>query len=75
MMRLIGRFALLAVALLLNACTATAKQDHVCPGQQIIIHFASATDVASPGFDAGLSRDAGVPLAYMRPLFDDYYLY
>ena len=28
-----------------------------------------------PGVNACLSRAAGVPLDYMRPLFDDYYLY
>jgi hypothetical protein len=69
------RISLLLVALLLNACTATATQNTVCHGQRVMIHFTPGVDVARPGFKAGLSRDAGVPLDYMRHLFDDYYLY
>jgi len=68
------RISLLLVVLL-NACTATATQGTVCHGQQIMIRFASGMDVTLSGFDAELSRDAGVPLDYMRPLFDHYYLY
>jgi hypothetical protein len=75
MMTANGHILLLLVALLLNACAATATQNAVCHGQQVIIHFAPGVDVARAGFNAGLSRDAGVPLDYMRPLFDDYYLY
>jgi hypothetical protein len=67
--------SLLLAALLLNACAATATQDTVCHGQQLMIEFAPGVDVTRPGFDAGLSRDAGVPVNYLRYLFDDYYLY
>ena len=69
------RISLLLVALLLNACAATASLNTVCHGQRVIIHFVPGVDVARPGFKAGLSRDAGVPIDYMRHLFDDYYLY
>jgi hypothetical protein len=47
----------------------------VCQGQQIIISFASGIDVTRYTFNAGLSRDAGIQLDYMRPLFDDHHLY
>jgi hypothetical protein len=67
--------SLLPAALLLNACAATATRNTVCHGQQLMIEFAPGVDVARTGFDAGLSRDAGVPVDYMRYLFDDYYLY
>jgi len=67
--------SLLLATLLLNACAATATQNTVCHGQRIMIHFVPGVDVTRPGFDAGLSRDAGVSVDYMRPLFDDYYLY
>jgi len=67
--------SLLPVVLLLNACAATATQSTVCHGQQIMIHFTSGVDVTRSGFTADLSHAAGVPLDYMRPLFDDYYLY
>jgi len=66
---------LLLIALLLNACTATATQHTVCNGQRVTIHFVPGINVEHPGFNAGLSRDAGVPLDHMRPLFDDYHLY
>ena len=66
---------LLVVLLLLNACAATATQNAECHGQQIMLHIVPGVDVVSPGFNAGLLRDAGVPLDYMRPLFDDYHLY
>lgn len=69
------RISLQLVALLLNACAATATQHTVCQGPQLMIHFVPGVDVEFPGFNAGLSRDAGVPLDFMRPLFDDYYLY
>lgn len=69
------RIALLLAALLLNACAATATENTVCHGQRIIIHFAPGVDVTRSGFTEGLTRDAGVPVDYMRPLFDDYYLY
>lgn len=69
------RIALLLAALLLNACAATATENTVCHGQRIIIHFVTGVDVTRTGFNEGLSRDAGVPVDYMRPLFDDYYLY
>jgi hypothetical protein len=69
------RIALLLVALLLNACAATATENTVCDGQRIIIHFAPGVDVTRTGFNVGLSRDAGVAVDYMRPLFDDFYLY
>lgn len=68
-------FPLLLIALLLNACAATATGNTACHGQQVTIHFMPGTDVAHPGFNADLARDAGEPLDYMRPLFDDYYLY
>ena len=68
-------FSLLPAALLLHACAATATQDTVCHGQRIMIEFAPGVDVTRAGFDAGLSGDAGVPVNYMRYLFDDYYLY
>jgi len=68
-------FSLLLAALLLNACAATATQNTACYGQQIMIHFAPNVDVALPAFNASLSHDAGVPLNYMRPLFENYYLY
>jgi len=67
--------SLLPAALLLNACAATATQDTACHGQRIMIHFVPGVDVTRTGFNAGLTRDAGVPVDYMRPLFDDYYLY
>jgi len=67
--------SLLLAALLLNACAATATQNTVCHGQRVMIHFVPGVDVTRPGFHAGLSRDAGVPVDYMRYLFDDYYLY
>jgi hypothetical protein len=69
------RIALLLAAVLANACAATATHDTVCHGQRVMVHFVPGVDVALPGFNAGLSHDAGVPLDYMRPLFDDYYLY
>ena len=69
------RISLLLVVLLLNACAATATQNAGCHGQQIMLHIVPGVDVASPNFNAGLLRDAGVPLDYMRPLFDDYHLY
>ena len=68
-------FPLLLTVLLLNACAATATGDTACHGQQVTIQFMPGTDVAHPGFNAGLARDAGEPLDYMRPLFEDYYLY
>jgi len=66
---------LLITALLLNACAPAATGTHACSGQQIIISFAPGVDVMYPGFTAGLSRDAGVPIDYIRHLFDDHYLY
>lgn len=69
------RISLLFVVLLLNACETTATQNAGCHGQQIMLHFMPDVDVAFPGFNEGLLRDAGVPLDYMRPLFDDYHLY
>ena len=42
--------SLLLVALLLNACAATATQNTVCHGQRVMIHFAPGVDVARPGF-------------------------
>jgi hypothetical protein len=69
------RISLLLAALLLNACAASATQNTACHGQRVMIHFAPGVDVTRTGFNAGLSRDAGVPVDYMRPLFDDYYLY
>ena len=68
-------FSLLLAAPLLNACAANATQNTACYGQQILIHFAPNVDVALPAFNASLSHDAGVPLNYMRPLLEDYYLY
>jgi hypothetical protein len=68
-------FSLLLAAHLLNAFAATATPNTACHGQQIIIHFAPNVDVAPPTFNASLSRDAGIPINYMRPLFGDYYLY
>ena len=68
-------FSLLLAAPLLNACAETATQNTACYGQQILIHFAPNVDVALPAFNASLSHDAGVPLNYMRPLLEDYYLY
>jgi len=69
------RISLLFVVLLLNACAATATQNAGCHGQQIMLHIVPGVNVASPDFNAGLLRDAGVPLDYMRHLFDDYHLY
>jgi len=69
------RMPLLLITLLLNACASTATQNTVCHGQRVTIQFMSGIDVEYPGFNAGLARDAGVPLDYMRHLFDDYYLY
>jgi hypothetical protein len=68
-------FSLLLAAPLLNACAATATQNTACYGQQIIIHFAPNVDVALSTFNASLSHDAGLPLSYIRPLFEDHYLY
>ena len=66
---------LLITALMLNACAPAVTGTHTCSGQQIIITFAPGVDVRYPGFTAGLSRDAGVPIEYMRHLFGDHYLY
>ena len=74
-MTLNWRISSLLTALLLNACAATATQVAVCHGKKIMIQFVPGVDVMRADFSAGLSRDAGVPVDYMRPLFDDYYLY
>ena len=74
-MMLSNRRILLLFVALLNAGVVIATQNTVCPGPRIMIHFVPGVDVGLPGFNAGLSRAAGVPLDYMRPLFDDYYLY
>jgi len=65
----------LFVALLLNAGVVAATQNTVCQGPRVMIHFVPGVDVGLPGFNTGLSHAAGAPLDYMRPLFDDYYLY
>lgn len=69
------RISLLFAALLLTACAATATRNTVCHGQRVMIHFTPGVDVTRSGFNAGLSRDAGTTVDYLRPLFDDYYLY
>lgn len=66
---------ILLMTLLLGACSTRATQGYECRGQQLIITFAFSVDVTSHAFNAGLSRDAGVRLDFMRPLFDDHYLY
>jgi hypothetical protein len=66
---------LLITALMLNACAPAVTGERACSGQQIIISFAPGVDVRYPGFTAGLSRDAGVPIEYIRHLFSDHYLY
>ena len=75
MMKSNRRISLLFGALLLNACVAAATQNTACQGSRVMIHFMPGVDVGLPGFNAGLSRAAGVSLDYMRHLFDDYYLY
>ena len=67
--------AVMISILLINACAASATDKHTCPGQQIIISFAPGVDVMYAGFTAGLSGDAGLPIEYMRHLFDDHHLY
>ena len=67
--------SLLFVALWLNAGVVAATQNTVCQGLRVMIRFVPGVDIGLPGFNAGLSHAAGVPLDYMRPLFDDYYLY
>jgi hypothetical protein len=74
-MMLSNRRILLLFVALLNAGVVTATQNTVCQGLRVMIHFVPGVDVGFPGFNAGLSHAAGVPLDYMRPLFDDYYLY
>ena len=75
MMKFNWRTSLLFVALLQNAGVPASTQNTVCQGPRVMIQFVPGVDVGLPGVNAGLSRAAGVPLDYMRPLFDDYYLY